>query len=103
MQLRPAGRHRIGPPLPGSNTPAQALSRRAHLPDAVSAHNPLSVKTLGASPSVPGFEGAVALGLPFYRLQAVSGTVEEKGDGALLCEAPFGPFRQKSPVPFFGL
>lgn len=25
----------------------------------------------------------------------------EKGDGNLLCEAPFGPFRQKVPVPFF--
>ena len=26
---------------------------------------------------------------------------KEKGDGANLCEAPFGPFRQISPVPFF--
>ena len=25
----------------------------------------------------------------------------EKGDGSLLCEAPGGPFRQKTPVPFF--
>jgi hypothetical protein len=25
----------------------------------------------------------------------------EKGDGANLCEAPSGPFRQISPVPFF--
>ena len=25
----------------------------------------------------------------------------EKGDGTLLCVAPIGPFRQKSPVPFF--
>jgi hypothetical protein len=25
----------------------------------------------------------------------------EKGDGANLCEAPSGPFRQISPVPYF--
>jgi hypothetical protein len=28
---------------------------------------------------------------------------QEKGDGANLCEAPSGPFRQISPVPFFFL
>ena len=26
---------------------------------------------------------------------------QEKGDGSILCEAPEGPFRQNTPVPFF--
>jgi hypothetical protein len=30
-----------------------------------------------------------------------SASGNEKGDGANLCEAPSGPFRQISPVPFF--
>jgi protoheme IX farnesyltransferase len=31
----------------------------------------------------------------------VLGSSGEKGVGSLLCEAPFGPFRQKAPDPFF--
>jgi hypothetical protein len=36
------------------------------------------------------------------RLEGVR-VMPKKGDGGLLCAAPSGPFRQKTPVPFFGL
>jgi len=39
--------------------------------------------------------------LEFHRLNELARSREEKGDRSNLCEAPYGPFRQIGPVPFF--
>jgi glutamine amidotransferase len=46
--------------------------------------------------------GAAAVrGLALFKGRVVRFGRQEKGDGSLLCEAPSGPFGQKTPVPFF--
>ena len=44
---------------------------------------------------------AEARGLALFKGRVVRFGRQEKGDGSLLCEAPSGPFGQKTPVPFF--
>ena len=84
---------------------AANAGRRQDPPDFRSLQDFGSLKRPGAAASPPspwprsaGCPKMKGNGIPARRDAPLG---EEKGDGANLCEAPSGPFRQISPVPFF--